>query len=120
MTLQSSELHDGRTERERNADHIAKYGHKALYSRHTCRNCGLDWTCRLGSCRLGQEGVLCRSCEVEAVLDLVCQVLPEAVAFLKVQVEGESVLSASLKLALEPKLKGILDDAVRIALMERV
>lgn len=99
----------------RDEDHIAKYGHQALYSRHTCRLCGLDWHCRLNSCRLEQEDVLCRSCEVESFLDLVTTIGTEVTGFLKV-FEGESPWSASLK----AKLQGLIDDALRITLMEKI
>ena len=98
--------------------HIEKHGHQALYSRHTCRECGLDWTCRLQTCRLKQEGVLCRACEVENLLSDVLNIADALMPLL--EYDKESVWTGSLKLALRPKVKALRDDAKRITKMERI
>jgi len=98
--------------------HIEKHGHAALYSRHTCRECHLDWTCRLQTCRLEQEDVLCRSCEVESLLSDVLNITDALMPLL--DYEKESVWTGSLKLALRPKIKALRDDAKRICKMEKI
>lgn len=120
MTLQSSELYDGRTQKERDSDHRERYGHQALYSHHTCRECGLEWHCRQPSCKLEREGVLCRQCEIEALLDYVVLVGKEIDQYMKITPEGESIWGASLRLGLQAKLKGLTDDAIRVMLMEKI
>jgi len=99
--------------------YIGKHGHAALYSRHTCRECGLDWTCRLQTCRLEQEDVLCRSCEVESLLSDVLNLADSLIPLLRYQI-GASVWSESLRIALAPKVKALRDDAMRICKMEKI
>jgi hypothetical protein len=100
--------------------HIEKHGHAALYSRHTCRECKLDWTCRLQTCRLEQEDVLCRACEVESLLSDVLNITDALAPILALEPVIDSVWSQSLKLALAPKIKALRADAMRICKMEKI
>lgn len=48
--------------------HIAKFGHQAIYGKHDCPQCGLTWTCRKNYCKRSQESN-CKACETATLLE---------------------------------------------------
>lgn len=48
--------------------HIEKFGHASIFSRHECPLCGLDWTCRKQYCKRPQDSH-CKACETATLLE---------------------------------------------------
>lgn len=80
--------------------HIAKFGHAAIYSKHDCPQCGLTWTCRKNYCKRAQESN-CKACETATLLE-------------EVQSHGKAILNF-LRDVDERRLSRIVDGLIESA-----